>query len=237
MRYRAFNQFTDNLALKGDCNDSKSGGDTKQKESLKYSQGRSLVLQLFRKRLATSERVLRSNAGLDVQEKCRKDWRLHTGENIVFLYPKPNHTPASFTVLNFQVDDIEAAVDELVSLEIKLEHYNLPDIKTDERGIARGDRGPTIAWFEDPAGSVLSVVRKMVVRMLASTRCPPPRRQGCFLCGASKPAAYQRSTESPPSQTQKLNECAIDLWPRTCSVRFEPGDSSWPSNSKNFQTR
>jgi catechol 2,3-dioxygenase-like lactoylglutathione lyase family enzyme len=85
---------------------------------------------------------------------------LHTGDNVVFLYPKPNHTPASFTVLNFHVDDIEEAVDELKSLGVKLEHYDLPDIKTDQRGIARGPQGPIIAWFKDPAGNILSVLEE-----------------------------------------------------------------------------
>ncbi|HEU0253075.1 MAG TPA: VOC family protein, partial [Pyrinomonadaceae bacterium] len=97
--------------------------------------------------------------GLDVKE-TEEGLELHTDDNTIFLYPKPNHTPASFTVLNFAVDDIEAAVDELNALGIKLERYNLPDIKTDERGIARGDRGPTIAWFKDPAGNILSVLEE-----------------------------------------------------------------------------
>ncbi len=97
--------------------------------------------------------------GLDVSQ-TPEGLELHTEDNVVFLYPKPNHTPASFTVLNFSVDDIEAAVDELNSLGINLEHYNLPDIKTDQRGIARGPHGPTIAWFKDPAGNILSVVEE-----------------------------------------------------------------------------
>lgn len=97
--------------------------------------------------------------GLDVTES-NEGLELHTGNNTIFLYTKPNHTPASFTVLNFAVDDIEAAVDELNALGINLEHYNLPDIKTDERGIARADRGPTIAWFKDPAGNILSVLEE-----------------------------------------------------------------------------
>jgi hypothetical protein len=83
---------------------------------------------------------------------------LNTDHNAIFIYPKSNHTAASFTVLNFPVEDIDAAVDELNALGIKLEHYDLPDIKTDERGIARGPKGPTIAWFKDPAGNILSVV-------------------------------------------------------------------------------
>ena len=97
--------------------------------------------------------------GLEIKE-TPEGLELHTGNNAVFLYPKPNHTPASFTVLNFAVDDIEAAVDELTGLGVKLEHYNLPDIKTDERGIARGPHGPTIAWFKDPAGNILSVLEE-----------------------------------------------------------------------------
>ena len=97
--------------------------------------------------------------GLEIKE-TPEGLELHTENNTVFLYPKPNHTPASFTVLNFAVDDIEAAVNELNTLGVNLEHYNLPDIKTDERGIARGPHGPTIAWFKDPAGNILSVLEE-----------------------------------------------------------------------------
>ena len=75
----------------------------------------------------------------------------------VFLYPKPNHTPATFTVLNFAVDDIDEAVDELNSLGVKLEKYDQAEIRTDAKGIMRGN-GPQIAWFKDPAGNILSVV-------------------------------------------------------------------------------
>ena len=95
--------------------------------------------------------------GLDVAE-TEEGLELNTDHNAIFIYPKSNHTAASFTVLNFPVEDIDAAVDELNALGIKLEHYDLPDIKTDERGIARGPKGPTIAWFKDPAGNILSVV-------------------------------------------------------------------------------
>jgi predicted enzyme related to lactoylglutathione lyase len=77
--------------------------------------------------------------------------------NTVFLYPKPNHTPASFTVLNFRVRDIEEAVAELNKLGVRMEKYNQPDLKTDEKGIAHGP-GPTIAWFKDPANNILSVL-------------------------------------------------------------------------------
>jgi catechol 2,3-dioxygenase-like lactoylglutathione lyase family enzyme len=81
------------------------------------------------------------------------------GGGKVFLYPKPNHTPASFTVLNFPVADVEKAVDELTSHGVRFEIYDQPDLKTDAKGICRG-KGPTIAWFKDPAGNILSVLEK-----------------------------------------------------------------------------
>ena len=96
--------------------------------------------------------------GLDVTE-TPEGLDLSTGNNSVFLYPKPNHTPASFTVLNFPVDDIEEAIEELDSMGVKLEHYNLPDMKTDSRGIFRGP-GHQIAWFKDPDGNILSVIEE-----------------------------------------------------------------------------
>lgn len=95
--------------------------------------------------------------GLKVQES-KEGLELHPGENDVFIYPKPNHSPATFTVLNFLVDDIEQTVDELSGKGVKFEHYD-GEIKTDEKGIHRNG-GPTIAWFKDPAGNILSVVEK-----------------------------------------------------------------------------
>src|SRR5436190_20461178 len=83
---------------------------------------------------------------------------LGTGAN-VFLYPKPNHEPATFTVLNLLVNDIDNAVDELTKPGVKFEHYSTEDLKTDDKGIMRGDgQGPNIAWFKDPAGNILSVL-------------------------------------------------------------------------------
>lgn len=81
------------------------------------------------------------------------------GGGQVFLYPKPNHTPASFTVLNFPVVDIKATVNRLSELGVQFEHYDTPEIKTDEDGIHRNG-GPTIAWFKDPAGNILSVLEE-----------------------------------------------------------------------------
>ncbi len=96
--------------------------------------------------------------GLDVSE-TQEGLEIRTDDNAIFLYPKPNHTPASFTVLNFQVNDIEEAINELASMGINLEHYNLPDMKTDQRGIFNGP-GHQIAWFKDPAGNILSVIEE-----------------------------------------------------------------------------
>jgi predicted enzyme related to lactoylglutathione lyase len=79
------------------------------------------------------------------------------GRNNVLIYPKPNHTPATFTVLNFPVKDVDQAVDDLGKRGVHVEIYDLPDIKTDKKGIMRGN-GPTIAWFKDPAGNILSVI-------------------------------------------------------------------------------
>jgi predicted enzyme related to lactoylglutathione lyase len=73
------------------------------------------------------------------------------------MYPKPNHQPATFTVLNFPVDSVDKAVDDLSQRGVRFEIYNEPNLKTDQRGISRGN-GPTIAWFKDPAGNILSVL-------------------------------------------------------------------------------
>ena len=85
-----------------------------------------------------------------------------SGSNPIMIYPKPNHVPATFTVLNFPVDDVEKAVDDLTAKGVKFEHYDMPEIKTDEKGIARGNgHGPDIAWFADPAGNIISVLKGM----------------------------------------------------------------------------
>jgi catechol 2,3-dioxygenase-like lactoylglutathione lyase family enzyme len=82
------------------------------------------------------------------------------GSTPVFVYPSDHYTPPKHTVLNFPVEDIEAAVDELAARGVRMERYDLPDIKTDERGIYRGDSGPrAIAWFKDPADHILSVLQ------------------------------------------------------------------------------
>jgi catechol 2,3-dioxygenase-like lactoylglutathione lyase family enzyme len=79
------------------------------------------------------------------------------GERDILVYPKPDHTPASYTILNFPVDDIDEAVDELAERGVRFERYD--DSAQDEKGIYHGG-GPLIAWFKDPAGNVLSVIQQ-----------------------------------------------------------------------------
>jgi catechol 2,3-dioxygenase-like lactoylglutathione lyase family enzyme len=80
------------------------------------------------------------------------------GATTVLVYPKDDHKPATFTVLNFPVDDIEATVDALTAAGVRFERYEGTGIETDAKGIFRGG-GPLIAWFTDPAGNVLSVLQ------------------------------------------------------------------------------
>jgi catechol 2,3-dioxygenase-like lactoylglutathione lyase family enzyme len=99
----------------------------------------------------------RRTLGLNVSESHGLLTLHLAGGNNVLIYPKPNHVPATFTVLNFPVDDVDLAVDELTKRGVRFEIYDLPDLKTDKKGIMQGN-GPTIAWFKDPAGNILSVL-------------------------------------------------------------------------------
>jgi catechol 2,3-dioxygenase-like lactoylglutathione lyase family enzyme len=76
----------------------------------------------------------------------------------VFVYPKPNHEAATFTILNFIVDNVEQAVDDLNAAGVSFERYD--GMPQDEKGISRAGDGPTIAWFKDPAGNILSVLEQ-----------------------------------------------------------------------------
>lgn len=93
--------------------------------------------------------IKESPEGLDVQLN---------GGGSLFIYLKENHQPATFTVLNFIVDDVDRAVADLKQSGVTFEMYDELHLKTDEQGIARG-HGPTIAWFKDPAGNFLSVLK------------------------------------------------------------------------------
>lgn len=79
------------------------------------------------------------------------------GDRDTFVYRKPDFTPATYTILNFAVEDVEKAVDELADRGVSFERYE--DFDQDEKGIARGG-GPAIAWFKDPAGNILSVLEQ-----------------------------------------------------------------------------
>jgi predicted enzyme related to lactoylglutathione lyase len=108
--------------------------------------------------IAEAKRFYGDTLGLKVSE-ANGMLTLHiAGGGDILVYPKDDHTPASFTILNFAVDDIEAAVDALTGRGVRFEHYTGPEIETDEKGIFRGG-GPLIAWFKDPAGNVLSVLQ------------------------------------------------------------------------------
>jgi predicted enzyme related to lactoylglutathione lyase len=95
--------------------------------------------------------------GLEVSEDMGMLDLKFAGGGHGIVYPKPNHEPATFTVLNFPVDDIEATVDRLAAAGVAFERYD--GTEQDERGIARDPQGPAIAWFKDPAGNILSVLQ------------------------------------------------------------------------------
>jgi len=96
--------------------------------------------------------------GLNVSDRTHILDVHFAGGGSLFIYPKPNHVPATFTVLNFPVENVEKAVDKLSQLGVRFEHYE-GELKTDEKGIFRGP-GPRIAWFKDPAGNILSLVEE-----------------------------------------------------------------------------
>ncbi|UKT65260.1 VOC family protein [Pedobacter mucosus] len=96
--------------------------------------------------------------GLEVVDNHMGLLNLHIlGSNNLLIYPKPNHIPATYTVLNFPVADIDEAVRQLTNKGVKFEMYDTDHIKTDENGISRGK--PSVAWFRDPAGNILSVIQ------------------------------------------------------------------------------
>jgi catechol 2,3-dioxygenase-like lactoylglutathione lyase family enzyme len=94
--------------------------------------------------------------GLEVSEENGMLTLKIAGDRPTLVYPRPDHTPAEYTILNFPVDDIDQAVDDLTARGVQFEHYE--GFEQDERGIMRG-QGPPIAWFKDPAGNVLSVIQ------------------------------------------------------------------------------
>jgi predicted enzyme related to lactoylglutathione lyase len=110
--------------------------------------------------LAAAKKFYGETLGLDVDQGPQGLRLKIAGGNATFVYSKPDHVPATYTILNFPVDDIDRAVDQLTAAGVKFEHYGK---LTDARGIARGATtggGPDIAWFKDPAGNILSVLQE-----------------------------------------------------------------------------
>jgi catechol 2,3-dioxygenase-like lactoylglutathione lyase family enzyme len=108
--------------------------------------------------LAAAKQFYGETLGLEVAESPQGLTLKVSGGNGVFVYPKDDHQPATYTILNFPVDDIDKAVDDLVAKGVSFEQYGG---MTDEKGVARGiaaNMGPDIAWFKDPAGNILSVL-------------------------------------------------------------------------------
>lgn len=99
---------------------------------------------------------------LEVNENAMGILEIHTDKSTkMIIYPKPDHIPATFTVLNFPVNNIDEAVDELIKKGVTFEQYT-GEIKTDEKGICRsGNDRPNIAWFKDPSGNILSLIEEI----------------------------------------------------------------------------
>ncbi|MDB5161337.1 MAG: glyoxalase [Candidatus Saccharibacteria bacterium] len=111
--------------------------------------------------LVEAKKFYGETLGLEVKEDMGLNLNLPGGQK-VFIYPKENHQPATYTVLNLVVDDLDASVDELISRGVKFEQYE--GMHQNEKGIARppegSNYGPPIAWFKDPAGNVLALIEK-----------------------------------------------------------------------------
>jgi catechol 2,3-dioxygenase-like lactoylglutathione lyase family enzyme len=113
------------------------------------------------KDLAEAKEFYTETLGLEVTSEPMGILKLHlAGGNHVLVYPKAEHVPATFTVLNFPVRSVEQTVDALNARGVHFEHYDAPLLKTDAKGICRDPRGPVIAWFKDPAGNIFSVLEE-----------------------------------------------------------------------------
>jgi len=108
-----------------------------------------------------AKRFYGETLGLDVRDSSEPGLMEIHGKDgrLIVVYPKPDHKPAVFTVLNFPVDDVDQAVDELTAVGVTFEHYDTDSLKSDAKGIVRGN-GPSIAWFRDPAGNILAVMSR-----------------------------------------------------------------------------
>ena len=108
--------------------------------------------------IAAAKAFYAGTLGLEVGEDPERGLGLHLPSAAeVFIYPKPDFVPATYTILNFQIDDIDAAVADLVAAGVEMQRY--PGLDADAQGIVRDPRGPLIAWFTDPAGNIISVLQ------------------------------------------------------------------------------
>jgi catechol 2,3-dioxygenase-like lactoylglutathione lyase family enzyme len=110
--------------------------------------------------IEAARRFYGKTLGIEVKDGEGGSLELHVPNGSpVFVYPKDDHRPATFTVLNFSVDNVDEAVDELTRSGVRMERYPDMGMPQDDKGISRGNgNGPTIAWFKDPAGNILSVL-------------------------------------------------------------------------------
>ena len=108
--------------------------------------------------LAKAREFYEGTLGLKVSEEMGLLVLHLAGDRNTIIYPKPDFTPATYTILNFPVANVEETVDELASRGVRFERYD--GFEQDEKGIARGQDGPTIAWFTDPAGNILAVLEE-----------------------------------------------------------------------------
>lgn len=111
--------------------------------------------------LAKAKAFYADELGLDVKETPMGLELVTKGNQPIFIYEKADHVPATFTILNFPVDDIDAAMDELIGRGVDFEFYDNLPAQQDEKGVLRGKaagQGPDIAWMKDPAGNILSII-------------------------------------------------------------------------------
>ena len=108
--------------------------------------------------LQKAKTFYKDSLGLDVHDGPMDTLELRLADNtVIMVYAKPDHAAATFTILNFPVDDVDRAVDDLTKRGVRFEIYHTGELETDAKGVSRGN-GPTIAWFKDPAGNFLSVL-------------------------------------------------------------------------------
>ena len=112
------------------------------------------------KDLEAAKKFYGETLGQDVRDGPMGIMEIHVGGGAtVMVYPKDDHVPATYTMLNFPVSDIDAAVDELTAAGVKMEQYGRADMPQDAKGIARDPQGPAIAWFKDPSGNIIAVLQ------------------------------------------------------------------------------